>query len=346
MLESINHRRDRTRPRMIADALWDHRHTLRIVREEKGDRIWVRVTITDALDVLFTEYRDGSYLTQLTTTASGHPSTLHRQFSTDPEGFVLIADAWRAAQASRMLRTMGEPDGIPGDRIEPRSFRPWDVFIDRRNDRLPAYDLLMKRLDAAVATILADFPPDQDASHIDVGNGLMAVRCYDDGLLVHKDHGATTSYGPGRHFPLMADAFALLRRRSVEIAVTAKPAIPAPVLPALGNARATRMLQLCGEAIARDPMLTDASGALIAPLLTKHVPELVRVHRESSKHALPQELERIDEDFAEGMDIVCGAVEQALKATRDASRDELRTQLAFLRSRHPDAAPHALGVAA
>jgi hypothetical protein len=347
MSRSIDHRKDATLPRMVADALWAHRHCMTVERSETDKNAFVTVKVTKSLNVVFCESQSGDHIRSLTVTSSGHATSLASWGSGDGEGFVLIADAWRAAQAARMLRTIGEPDDIPGDRLELPKLGLIARFTERdERYRLPGYDLLMKRLDRIVSTLLSDFPPDQDAPTIDVGNGLTLIRKYGEGRIMHADHGYTTTYGLGWHFTRLGSTFEKLRHRSMVMATSEKPGIPAPVLPALGNARATRMLQLCGEAIANDPMLTDASGALIAPLLTKHVPELVRVHRESSKHALPQDLERIDEEFAEGMDIVCGAVEQALNATRDASRDELRTQIAFLRSRHPDAASTTLGIAA
>lgn len=320
---------DREEGRMIAQAIWDHRHSAEVERIEGSSSSFpmTKITFTPAFSISLWHSHN-----HVSIKSGGHS----RQVRVDSmwnDLASVIYDAWSAAQCARMLRTMGLSDEIPGDAIDlgkaPYRFLRGMSFYTG----MPTQRMLESRLDAAVADVIARFNPDAEAEAIAVGDGLMALRTYGQGVLEHPQHGITTC--AKARFPLTAEAFRTLRDRSLINAISAKPALPAPTMPALGNARASRMMQLCAVAVQHNPMLTDASGTRLAPLVETHVPELVRIHREASLHALPQELERIDDDFSEAMEIVCDAVEEGLAAIRGKTQDDLRTQIAFLRSRHP-----------
>lgn len=344
-----DHRTGRSRHRMIADAIWANRHTLEI-DHDYGKKVQTTVVkVNPALTLTFTLQSNDGHLHDVVIRSSGHEEVIMHAWTQDPEGIMLIADAWRAAQASRMLRSLGEDDGIAGDRIELAPIRLMErIGVTMGVRRLPAYHRLMGRLDAIASSIMIQFPPDVDASHIDIGGGVTVFRHYSHGVIMHEDHGCTSHYGPGDHYPLLAATLRTLRERSLVMAVSNEAPLPPPVVPALGNAHATRMIQLCSEAVRRNPMLTDSKGTLLAPLLDKHIPDLVRIHRDASKTAHPSQLRSIDEEFDQGMEIVCRAMDEGLAilhgGEQDDARDELRRQIAFLHSRHPDT--NGLGAAA
>lgn len=102
-----------------------------------------------------------------------------------------------------------------------------------------------------------------------------------------------------------------------------------------GNAQAARVLRLCREAIAAEPDLTDAKGTPIAPLVNRHLPELMRRHAEAAQSAPAEQLAGIDAELMKGIETVRRAVDEALQVSANHKRDALRVQLAFLEMRHP-----------
>lgn len=323
----------------LAQTIWDHRHSMTVEKRRNktpDGHDWTILTISASLRV---DIQDATGCVNVL--SGGHLEHCGHPGSDWNCPASVIGDAWRAAQAARMLRTIGLSDDIPNDALEVRC-RPGDIRIamyspSSRYRTNSSYLLLMDRLDEAASAAILEFSPEADATRIAIGDGLFALRNYDQGVLQHEQHGTSSLFGNRFQYPTIAQAFRELRERSLANAMKVAPALPAPAMPALGNARETRMLQLCATAVQKNPMLADASGTLLAPLIATHVPELVKRHREASLHALPQDLARIDDEFSEGMDIVCGAIEEGLAAVRDKAHDDLRTQLSFLRSRHPHA---------
>lgn len=321
---------------VLAQTIWEHRHSMRVERlpgrgEEQG---WTKIVLSPSLIICV---QDGTRNVQVN--SGGHIESCGYSPSQwdSPRG--VLGDAWRAAQTARMLRCLGLSDEIPGDRLDvrpaPSDFSVWAMTASSRYRTSPTLMLLAERLDRAASKAILEFSPEADSTTITIGDGLIAHRSYREGILEHPDHGITDRDRSLGCMWRMGKAFCELRDRSLTNAIAVAPALPAPAMPALGNARETRMLQLCAVAVQRDPMLADASGTLLAPLITRHVPELVERHREASRHALPQDLERIDEEFSSGMEVVCSAIEEGLSAIRDKAHDDLRTQISFLRSRHP-----------
>jgi hypothetical protein len=82
--------------------------------------------------------------------------------------------------------------------------------------------------------------------------------------------------------------------------------------------------------------MTDAAGNLMAPLVEKHLPDLMRRHAAASKDAPADMLAGIDDDLAKGLEIVRRTIEQAVSLKSGEKRDALRTQLRFLEMRHPE----------
>lgn len=103
-----------------------------------------------------------------------------------------------------------------------------------------------------------------------------------------------------------------------------------------GNAQAARVLRLCREAVAAEPELVDAKGTPIAPLVNRHLPELMRRHAEASQSAPADQLAAVDAELMDGIERVRRAVDEALFVSANIKRDALREQLAFLEMRHPD----------
>jgi hypothetical protein len=321
---------------VLAQTIWEHRHGLRVERVpgRDGDHGWTRVILSSSLRMSVQDVTGNVQINSGGHTESCGYSSYRWNCPRE-----VLGDAWRAAQTARMLRCLGLSDEIPGDRLDvrpaPSDFSVWAMTGSSKYRGSPTVVLLADRLDRAASKAILEFSPEADSTTISIGDGLIAHRSYRDGILEHPDHGITDRDRSTGCMWRTAKAFRELRDRSLVNAIAVAPALPAPAMPALGNARETRMLQLCAVAVQRDPMLTDASGTLLAPLITRHVPELVERHREASRHALPQDLERIDEEFSSGMEVVCSAIEEGLSAIRDKAHDDLRTQISFLRSRHP-----------
>jgi len=114
--------------------------------------------------------------------------------------------------------------------------------------------------------------------------------------------------------------------------------IPPPLQPPPdinGNARLTRALRLCHQALGIDPNLTDDAGTPLRPLLEDHVPELMERHRQASMTADARDMEAIDAELDDGIAGICDAIDQGLSRIADDRRHALREQLAFLEMRHP-----------
>lgn len=126
-----------------------------------------------------------------------------------------------------------------------------------------------------------------------------------------------------RSYGIIADGLGIARLPS--------HTVPTPT----GNARAARVMRIARDAVASFPDLRDASGTEIAPLVHKHLPNLLRRHADASAAAPAGEMERIDADLDEGLEAVRAAVEEALAVESGQRRDALRTEIAFLKARHP-----------
>lgn len=103
-----------------------------------------------------------------------------------------------------------------------------------------------------------------------------------------------------------------------------------PVLA--GGGRADRLAAVASRALERDPGLADASGTPISALVDQHLPRLVDKHRK----AQPSVRKEADEAFERGLDVVARAVGESIDGLANRDLDDLRTEVRFLESRHPE----------
>jgi hypothetical protein len=113
-----------------------------------------------------------------------------------------------------------------------------------------------------------------------------------------------------------------------------KSVVTVPVF--LGNARASRIADLARQALSEDPALTDANGSPIRSLIEEHMPRLLSVHRQNALTARSSDIAEIDSALDRGLDVVARALGDAIDGLADRKLDELRTEVRFLESRHPD----------
>jgi hypothetical protein len=102
--------------------------------------------------------------------------------------------------------------------------------------------------------------------------------------------------------------------------------------------RAKRIQQICEMALAADPELQDGDGGRVQPLISEHLPRLLRSHEEAIASSSTDHDARSDRMLIEGVEIVRSAVEDALSRSGAAKRDSLATELRFLQLRHPSSA--------
>lgn len=126
-------------------------------------------------------------------------------------------------------------------------------------------------------------------------------------------------------------------RRSLEavecaIAKTV-PAIPGPSVT--GSPKAALMMRLLRESLEKWPDLADAKGTPIEPLLSSHMPRLIDAY--VAECAVPgADRTSADAILDQGLERIGAALDEALAMQRSSHRNDLRTEVAFLVSRHPD----------
>lgn len=154
-------------------------------------------------------------------------------------------------------------------------------------------------------------------------------------------HSEVFAEAPGLGVMLLpTDPFRLVmaRRRSNGLheafGSTTKSVVTVPVF--LGNARASRIADLARQALSEDPALTDANGSPIRSLIEEHMPRLLSVHRQNALTARSSDIAEIDSALDRGLDVVARALGDAIDGLADRKLDELRTEVRFLESRHPD----------
>ena len=244
-----------------------------------------------------------------------------------------IVHAWRAAQAARLLKELGlGDDGVDGlDFCRPTYVNQGRLGRIRRtllpDRRRTIAEVLEERLDHEVARrleLIEITSPRQFV--IDIGNGVTIDAGRFEPILgvFHPDHGTLTL--PGRAAETLnarMDAMRIHAHRSLVEG------------PGRESARIGRMLELCREAIAADPDMTDAAGTRLGPLAQDYLPGLEVKHRRAMESSSPDEREAIDREVAEALEGVADALEQgwSMRARRD--RDALRVDLGFIRMRHP-----------
>lgn len=244
-----------------------------------------------------------------------------------------IVHAWRAAQAARLLNELGIDDGgIDGlDFCRPTYTNEGRLGRIRRtllpDRRRTIAEVLEERLDREVARrlgLIEITSPRQFV--IDIGNGVTIDAARFEPILGvhHPDHGTLTL--PGR-------AAEALNARMDDMRIRAHRSLVEG--PGRESARIGRMLELCREAIAADPDMTDAAGTRLGPLAEEYLPGLAVKHRRAMESSSHDERQAIDREVAEALEGVADALEQGWSARARRDRDALRVDLGFIRMRHP-----------
>ena len=104
----------------------------------------------------------------------------------------------------------------------------------------------------------------------------------------------------------------------------------------LGNARATRIAELARQVLLEDPNLVDGSGQPLRRLVDEHMPRLLTKHRNSTRTARSSDIAEIDDALDRGLSIIARELDAALDQIANRDLDDLRTELRFLESRHPE----------
>lgn len=256
-----------------------------------------------------------------------------------------ITGAWRAVQGVTALEMMGLP--IPEQN---GSLRPSRILTAiskavgsmlERSDLPNAQETYEVRMFGDHEEEYSDKWTTRGSSWRDLGSGVFLDLSNGHSSLSYGQSNSvarvmTVTHGVVR-IPIAPIAEALERRKRNSFAAALGIAHDLPIhLPApRGNAQASRVLQLCREAVAAEPNLVDAKGTEIAPLVNRHLPELMRRHAEAAASAPAEQLAAIDAELMEGIEGVRLAVDEALRVSANVKRDALRTQLAFLAARHP-----------
>lgn len=255
------------------------------------------------------------------------------------DDFGTIDRTWRAIQAMNMMEALGME--VP-DMEEPQSGLGMGLAhhiaaIVETSDP--------QRIEGVYTSIQIDNEQKQTERELpcqwrDLGGGVWFDATRETGYsmsgetrgrLLHPTHGVmTVPYEPigaaheRRRLSSFAQALGIAREQPVHL--------PMPK----GNAQAARILRICREAVAAEPELVDAKGTPIAPLVNRHLPDLMRIHAKAAEAAPAEQLAEIDAELMRGIEAVRRAVDEALTVSANLKRDALRTQLRFLEMRHPE----------
>jgi hypothetical protein len=340
---------ERLTPKAIADAtarlMWAQRGSLKVEvkhdgYEQRGVHCLEKrhhvVTIPGGITVAMME---GAYRVTITA-PDGQQETVE---TTDATG---VNGTWNAIQGIAIMETMGltppeqqggmRPSRILmaisqaiGDMVERADLQRADGTYERR---MSTGEEEYSDKWAESASPWKDIGP---GVHVDLSGGTweygarktMAERTAR--VMMPSIGVVLVPYGP------INDGFERRKRNSFAAALGIAHELPVHLPAPRGNAQASRVLQLCREAVASEPDLVDASGTPIAPLVNKHLPELMRRHAEAAASAPADQLAAIDAELMTGIEGVRLAVDEALLVSANVKRDALRTQLAFLEMRHP-----------
>ncbi len=323
--------------RDLAESIWKRRHEIGVATIGTMPSRSVDIRVTPALEL---HIHDGCDDQLIWASRSGRDESGTTYVSSrNGTPFVSsikerwITHAWRAAQAARLLTSLGIDDRLPaGTPICVSSRRPRGPFARALQACMPARpatasEILERRLDDEVARRIEAMPIESPTSYVlEIGNGVVIDAASFEPLLAvsHPEHGTLSL--PGR-------AAAGLNRRMDEMRLRACAMLPNG--GGLENARISRILHLCTEAVSIDPEMTDAAGTPLRPLLEEHLPRLAQRHREAIHASTPEERSRIDDEVAIALESIVPAIEQGMATVARTRRDALRTELRFLSFRHP-----------
>lgn len=223
------------------------------------------------------------------------------EHAADIDGEILSraeADVWFAIQ--------GEKDGILKEK--PLRMRCEAVLGDRRTSATQARREMVIRLAAIKAEV-------DDGESVETGRSAAeAVITRAEGLATRGDAVADAKV-KGR--PSAKGG----KGRMAEIAgmatITEDPAIDA-------------LIRLGEQALANEPELTDATGARVDALITRHLPTLTAAYRNALRNADPAERSRAETEYRRGLELARESLAEALDASQNRHADKLAEQVRFL----------------
>jgi len=324
-----------------AESIWKRRHEIIARPCDATEPTHIDIDVTPSMSF---HIRDSGDSELVLATRKGHLG----RYGSDPSSYVSgripsmsirhdhhpwIVHAWRAAQAARLLNELGLDD----EGVEGLDFcRPFDTSagglgrIGRRlfRDRRPTIgEVLERRLDDEVARRI-ELVGITSPTHyvIEIGNGVVIDAARFEPILgvSHPAHGTLTL--PGRAAEALNARMDAMRDRARRGMVEG---------PGRESARIDRMLELCRDAVAADPDMTDDAGTRLGPLVDEHLPRLAIRHREAMTTSSPEDRAAIDQEVAEALEGIAESIEQGWRARARSRRDAVRTDLAFIRMRHP-----------
>lgn len=323
--------------RGFAESIWKRRYEIVAVPCEPAEPTHVDIFVTPSLAL---HLRDGTDKQLIHGTMSYGEGTGEAYVAAKSHGtrvsyvqYPWIIHAWRAAQAARLLSELGLDDGgtdgldlcYPEDPNPGRIASLRRMFTPKRRETIA--EVLERRLDDEISRRLDDMTLSSPTDYVmEIGNGVVIDAARFEPILAvsHPDHGTLTL--PGRSAEQLnarMDALRLIVQRS---------------LPSGGSresARIGRMIEICHEAVATDPDMTDDAGTPLRPLLDEHLPRLAERHRAAIAASSVDERARIDEEVAASLEGITESVAQGMATRSREKRDALRTELQFIRARHP-----------
>lgn len=315
--------------KMVAKNIWAHRNTLEIKIEHSKEMMQHRHPVELILP-------GGMKI------ALGYSSAIvdtgHGKTSLDAWDMGRIRNIWTAIFLEKLLGKMG--DTRSQSEIEAAAYKIGQKLLAKMG-RTPVVDItrameeaIEKKISEQIASGAYGRSDDQEnrvwyhiGNDIRLSLGRDKWHEYDLVYIHHPEFGTTIIEGKQIH--------KTLKRRETMAATAALEGRPTPILPS-GNARLSRIAELCQEAVLLDPEMCDANGTPIRPLVDRHLPELAGRHAMAAKSAAVKDLAGIDAELEEGVEGVRKAVEEALALHADRQRDNLSEQLRFLKSRHPE----------
>lgn len=314
---------------MVAKNIWDHRNTLELKIEHSDVMMQhqhpVEIILPGGMKIAL------GYNNAIVDT--GHGKT-----SLDAWDMGRIRFIWRAIFLEKLLRKMG--DVRSQSEIEAAAYKIGQKFLARIG-RTPVVDITRAMEEAVdkkiseqiVSGAYGRSDDEENRVWYHIGNEIrLSVdrdKWHEVDLVYihHPEFGTTITDGK--------QIRKTLKQREMMATAAALEGRPAPMLPT-GNARLSRIAELCQEAVLLDPEMCDANGTPIRPLVDRHLPELASRHALAARSADVKDLASIDTELEEGVEGVRKAVEEALALHADQQRDNLSEQLRFLKSRHPE----------
>ncbi len=253
-----------------------------------------------------------------------------------------VRTAWKAIQAMDMLDAMGidvDSDGLkPAEIVSLLDESVCRIF--ERGDPVRCAEVrqinyVIESTGNAIRRTSLDHWIDDPSPWYDLGSGVFyhpsEMHMHDRSYHLMSERMGSMCMDGKRLHRTLEDRKRSSFARALGNCPEQRPRLPVP----RGNATATRIIRLCCEAVARNPDLATPDGTPVAPLVSEHLPRLMRLHAETSRMARSDEMVSIDAQLMEGIERVRAVVDQALSHAVSERSEAMRIELAFLEYRHP-----------